>query len=74
MRTYVKSVVTYGRLKTKESCKPSSLKVVAVVNERSSFTRGKVVSSREVVAYERWSKDRFDGTSLSSLHSLDSFQ
>ena len=73
MRTYVKSVVTYGRLKTKESCKPSSL-VVAVANERSSFTRGKVVSSREVVAYERWSKDRFDFTSLSSLHSLDAFQ
>ena len=33
-------MVAYGRLKTKENCKLSSLKVVAVAYERWSLTRG----------------------------------
>ena len=63
-------VVAYGRLKTKENCKLSSLKVVAVAYERWSLTRGSNYSdltgkilvfwksgcSREVVAHERCSQ------------------
>ena len=59
-------MVAYGRLKTKENYKPSSLKVVAVAYERWSLTRGSNYSdlagenlvfwksgrSREVVARE----------------------
>ena len=33
-------VAAYGRLKTKENFKHFALKVVAVVKERSSLTRG----------------------------------
>ena len=63
-------MVAYGRLKTKENYKLSSLKVVAVAYERWSLMRGsnysdlagqnlvfwKSGSSREVVAYKRWSQ------------------
>ena len=63
-------MVAYGKLKTKENCKLSSLKVVTVAYERWSLTRGSNITvgdltgailvfwksgcSREVVTYERW--------------------
>ena len=58
-------MVAYGRLKTKENCKLSSLKVVVVANERCSLTRGSNYSDLtdrgnfsilEVVGQERWSQ------------------
>ena len=61
-------VVPYWRLKTKENCKLSSLKVVVFTYETLSFKRGSNHSDltgeilvfwksghlREGVAYERW--------------------